>query len=83
MVAQLVVRRIDDLTEAKLKARAARDGVSMEEEVRMILQDALSRDGSNENLGTRIANLFRGAGIEGEPLERLPSSEIKPATFDR
>jgi plasmid stability protein len=40
-MAQLIVRRIEDAVVRKLKLRAARDGVSMEEEHRRILRESL------------------------------------------
>lgn len=40
-MAQLVVRKIDDSVVARLRRRAARRGVSAEEEHRRILRDAL------------------------------------------
>ena len=80
---QLIVRKIDDDTKERLKQRAARHGVSMEEEVRTILQNAVLRDDGKEiGLGSEIAALFEGIGIEGEPLEEFPDSEIRPANFD-
>ena len=39
-MAQIIVRKLDDGLVARLKARAKRKGVSLEEEVRRILQDA-------------------------------------------
>ena len=41
-MAQLLVRNVDDELVRKLKARAGRHGVSVEEEHRRILRDALS-----------------------------------------
>jgi plasmid stability protein len=80
---QLIVRKIDDDTKQRLKQRAARHGVSMEEEIRTILQNAVLRDDGKEiGLGSEIAALFEGIGIEGEPLEEFPDSEIRPANFD-
>jgi plasmid stability protein len=80
---QLIVRKIDDDTKQRLKQRAVRHGVSMEEEIRTILQNAVLRDEGKEiGLGSEIAALFEGIGIEGEPLEEFPDSEIRPANFD-
>lgn len=41
-MANLSVRKLDDETYARLRVRAARHGVSMEEEVRRILSEAVS-----------------------------------------
>ena len=45
-MAQLIVRNIEDEVAQKLKERAARNGVSTEEEHRRILREALNRDDS-------------------------------------
>lgn len=44
-VAQLIVRSIEEKVVTELKQRAARHGVSMEEEHRRILREALSHRG--------------------------------------
>ncbi len=82
-MAQLLVRQIDDDTKRRLQERAAKHGISMEEEVRMILRAEVLRDeGKMRGLGTEIAELFQNIGIEGEELEPFPKSEIKPVNFD-
>jgi len=43
-MAQVVIRNVDDTAMARLKARAARKGVSLEGELRAILIDAARRD---------------------------------------
>jgi antitoxin FitA len=68
-MAQIVVRNIEDSVKTRLKRRAARNGRSMEEEVRTILRDAVKRDERSapaEGLGTRIANRFAGLGFTEE-----------------
>lgn len=61
---QITVRQIDEDTRSRLKQRAARHGVSMEEEVRTILRNALLADEERaQGLGSEISALFRG--IEG------------------
>ena len=55
-MAQLVVRNLEDEVKAQLRDRAARHGRSMEEEVREILRDAMTKDKPEwSGLGTRIA----------------------------
>ncbi|MGH7790089.1 MAG: FitA-like ribbon-helix-helix domain-containing protein [Candidatus Binatia bacterium] len=44
-MAQLIVRNIEDTVVSELRQRAARRGVSMEEEHRRILREALQRRG--------------------------------------
>ncbi|TKT75348.1 hypothetical protein [Aquamicrobium sp. LC103] len=82
-MAQLLVRQIDDDIKQRLQERAAKHGTSMEEEVRSILRAAVLQDeGELKGLGTEIASIFRGIGVEGEPLERLPKSSVRAEKFD-
>jgi antitoxin FitA len=79
---QLLVRKFDDDLKTRLKERAWRHGVSMEEEARRIMHAALVSDASEYGLGSEIAALFRHIDWDDGELERLPSSEVRPATFD-
>jgi antitoxin FitA len=81
-MAQLIVRNLDEAVKRKLKRRAARHNRSMEEEVRDILRNAVKDDGrAREGLGTEIAELFRGIGLD-EPIQELRGYPVKPAKFD-
>jgi plasmid stability protein len=54
----------------------------MEEEVRDILRDAVKDEGRpRKGLGTEIAELFKGIGLE-EPIQELRGYPVKPAKFD-
>ena len=80
-MAQVIVRNLEDTVKRKLQRRAARNGRSMEEEVRDILRNAVKDEGRPERgLGTEIAEMFRGIGLE-EPIKEL-EIEIKPPKFD-
>ncbi len=70
-MASLSVRKIDDETIAHLRVRAARHGVSMEEEVRRILKQAVAVP---DRLGDLAVRLFSPAwgGAEVE----LPEREV-------
>lgn len=58
------VRKIDDEIVAKLRVQAAQDGVSMEEEVRQILERGVS---SQNQLGNMALQYFGdGYGVELE-----------------
>lgn len=57
-MASLSVRRIDDETVALLRVRAARHGISMEEEARQILKRAVA---APEQLGDLAVRLFSPA----------------------
>jgi len=83
-MAQLVVRNLDDRVKARLRKRAERNGRSMEEEVRVILRDALrEKKPSAKGLGTRLAECFAGIGLRpGETLEPLPRQAPRAARFD-
>ncbi|HEV7255406.1 MAG TPA: plasmid stabilization protein [Mesorhizobium sp.] len=79
---QLLLRNFDDHLKSRLKERARRHGVSMEEEARRIMRAALAPDEREYGLGSEIAALFRHIEWGEEELERLPSSEVRPASFD-
>ena len=54
-MANLSVRRIDGVTLDRLRVRAARHGVSMEEEIRRILRESVS---GPEHLGDMALQMF-------------------------
>jgi antitoxin FitA len=77
----LTVRGLDDDTRARLRVRAARNGRSMEAEVRAILHDAVSEPDGQTGLGSRIAGRF--AAVGGIDLELPSRSELpRAAHFD-
>jgi plasmid stability protein len=81
IVAQLLVRNLGDDVKDRLRVRAARHGRSMEEEVRIILRDAVSP--SSRGLGTEIAALFKGNGLrDGEEIPEMRGGLLKPWRFD-
>lgn len=80
-MAQILVRNVDEDLKARLKEQAARRGVSMEEEARLILGAALRPKGEL-GLGSRIAALFRDIEGNDEPLPELPKKPWKPMSFD-
>jgi len=82
-VAQLVVRNMENEVKARLRRRAARNGRSMEEEVRDILRNAVNEpDATAGGLGTEIASLFAKLG-HGESIPELRGYKVKPASFTR
>jgi plasmid stability protein len=83
LVAQLVVRNIENEVKIRLQRRAKRHGQSMEEEVRDILRSAAREDEvSLGGLGTEIASLFAKVGLNSDIAE-LRGHTVKPASFDR
>jgi len=58
-MAQLLVRGIEEAIKEKIRQRALRHGLSLEEEVRSILRAAVARSKPTpKNLGTWIAEQF-------------------------
>jgi plasmid stability protein len=80
-VAQLIVRQLDDDLKARLKRRAARHGLSMEEEARRILRQALEDEGApRAGLGSRIAARFAKTGLDA-PVPELRGQRVRPPDF--
>jgi len=75
-MAQIVVRNLDDDIKQRLKKRAAKHGISMEAEVRLILANSLKEEKrSTLGLGSAIAERFRKTGLD-EPLPELHGQTI-------
>jgi hypothetical protein len=64
MMTSLTIRNVDDATKQRLRIRAARHGVSMEEEVRRILKEALPPPEAPSGLGKRLRDRFAGLAVE-------------------
>jgi plasmid stability protein len=83
IMAQFVVRQLEEEVKARLQRRAERHGRSMEAEVREILRDAAKDEGRPATkLGSRIARRFRGQGLPSD-LPELRGQRAKPAGLDR
>jgi plasmid stability protein len=82
-MAQLVVRNLENEVKDRLQLLAIRHGRSMEEEVRDILRNAVKDEYRHPvaGLGTEIAALFAGIGLDAEITE-LHGLVIRPASFD-
>lgn len=76
-MASLSVRKLDDDTIARLRVRAAEHGVSMEEEVRRIIQQAVE---APARVGDLAVTLFRPA-YGGEPLPLPERETTEPLSF--
>ena len=73
-MAGLSVRKLDDETLSRLRIRAAKHGVSMEEEARRILKDAVS---APERLGELALRIFGSEhGIDLQLPERTPHEPV-------
>jgi plasmid stability protein len=68
-MANLTIRRLDDQTYERLKVRAAREGVSMEEEARRILARAVALPGRLGDLFVKTFGAARGLDL------RLPARQ--------
>jgi antitoxin FitA len=74
-MANLSIRQVDEETLRQLRLRAARHGVSTEEEVRRILRRAVS---SPERLGDLAVSMFGAThGVELELSQRTPHEPIE------
>jgi plasmid stability protein len=81
-VAQIVVRNLEEQLKVRLQRRARRNGRSMEEEARTILRNALhEQDRPSGGLGSEIAALFRGSGLEGD-IPELRGYPVVPPDFE-
>jgi plasmid stability protein len=83
-MASLTVRNLDDNLKFLLRLQAARHGRSMEEEVRVILREAIEPQASSVagaiGLGSRIRAHFADlGGVELDLMQRTSSPE--PAAF--
>lgn len=80
-MAQLIVRNIEAGVKQRLQRRAARNGRSMEEEVREILRNAAKEKATPDvGLGTLISSLFKGTGLEFD-IPELRGFNIEPPEF--
>ena len=76
-MASLSIRRLDEETYDRLRDRATRKGVSMEEEARQILKRAVSPP---ERLGDLFLKVFGPLG--GADLEIPPREPHEPMGFE-
>lgn len=73
-MASLSVRKLDEETITRLRVRAASHGVSMEEEARRILKDAVS---APERLGDLALRMFGPHhGVDLELPEHVPHTSM-------
>lgn len=80
-MASITIRNLDDEVKARLRVRAAGNGRSMEEEVRLILREAVGRKPSSRNLVSIIRSHFGPSkGVDLELPSREPGRE--PPSFE-
>ena len=75
----LTIRNLDDATKQRLRIRAARHGVSMEEEVWRILKETLRPAEAISGLGKRLRDRFAGLAAEEfvVPKRHAPRSALQ------
>lgn len=79
-MATLIIRNLDDQIKQKLRMRAAEHAISMEQEARQILAEALVETASGEvNLAQRIHHRFAMLGGVDLP---LPDRHEAPRALD-
>ena len=79
LMAQFVIRQLEEAVKARLKRRAERHGRSMEAELREILRNAAKSEiRPLGGLGSRIAARFGGAGLSAD-LPQLPGQVPRSA----
>lgn len=80
-MSSITIRNLDDQLKANLRLRAARHGLSMEQEVRNILQSTLAAEASPTSglaFAMRIHERFQGLGVDAiSELER-PATRAVP-----
>ncbi len=81
-MASITIRDLDDEVKTRLRVRASAQGRSMEEEVRLILAEAVDRETVPAGgLGTAIHELFKPFG--GIELELPPRETMRePPRFE-
>ena len=82
-MAQLVVRNLDERVKDSLKAQAARNGRSLEAEVREVLRSAVEGVGTEpaaQGLGSRIAARFQGIGLSEAEAQAMALKGFAPRT---
>jgi plasmid stability protein len=77
-MATLTIRNLDEDLKMLLRVEAASNGRSMEEEVRVILRNALSKPRPSGGLGSRMRARFAESATELE----LPSRTVEPRATD-
>lgn len=78
-MASITIRSLDGNVEARLRARAARHGRSVEEEARRILCEAVELPAATTDLAAAICNRFLPLG--GVELEAPRREPLPPARW--
>jgi len=79
----LTIRNVDQAVKERLRVRAARNGRSMEAELRHILWEAVGEEEANSNLAEAIRRRFLPFGGVDELKPHPPVSVKEPPAFER
>jgi plasmid stability protein len=85
-MSSITIRNLDVSLKASLRLRAAQHGLSMEQEVRNILQTTLSTEvvrGSGLTFAQRINQRFKGLGVEDLPMPARQTALRSLPDFDK
>lgn len=61
-MASITIRKLPENTKRRLRVRAARNGRSMEQEARDLLEAGLAQDAEPKNMGEAIRKIFAPLG---------------------
>ncbi len=78
-MSSITIRNLDDRLKVSLRLRAARHGLSMEQEVRNILQHTLAAEAETStglSFAQRINQRFKGLGVDELPIP--PRQTVRP-----
>lgn len=84
-MSSITIRNLEDGLKASLRLRAARHGLSMEQEVRNILHSTLSAESgasSGLDFALRINQRFQGLGVDDLPFPVRQGARTPPE-FDK
>ena len=83
-MASLTVRKLDTAVKTRLKIRAAKNGHSMEEEVRILIEKAVEQEsGTGAQLYAEIRKLVKRYGPLDITVPRRNASHRLPPDFSR
>ena len=85
IVAQFLIRKVDERVKARVQRRAKRNGRSVEAELReMISKASLEKETPEVGFGTASVALFSGSGVYlDKPIREWRGYPLKPISFDK
>jgi plasmid stability protein len=77
-MASLMIRSMDERVKAELRVVAARRGVSMEQHVRDILEQAVLGPAHGEPFADRVRRRFSAVAVDALPLPQRQAPRLPP-----